>query len=373
MAEQTTSKNAAKKLDMEALLAVFLIFFIIFTIIWTLATVIGTFSTDSNADGTEESTDGIEENEPPVPNPVFVGTAIPPLSSDSASTITGISSKYATLVNVETGKIIATKQGDVRFAPASMTKVMTLIVACEYLSVEDLDRKLEYTMEVYEYTSMGAYDGTEQMLSGGEKNYQRYLGDFFKIRDLLYGIGVASSSECTYMICKEIGGTEEGFVALMNQKAERMGLFDTHFDNAIGHESENNYTTANDMATIMMYAMQSDLICDILKKRDIYRYEAYYNEDGVEKSYNRQFNATLQERYDTYKEVFASSFFMKTATLQGGKTGYLKENGVINNCLVSWATSDNDGTLYVLVLGCNDKNSAYTMKDVKATFEAHVD
>ena len=64
---------------------------------------------------------------------------------------------------------------------------------------------------------------------------------------------------------------------------------------------------------------------------------------------------------------------MLTATLQGGKTGYLKENGVVNNCLVLWATSDTDATPYVLVLGCNENSSAYTMKDVKTVFEAYVE
>ncbi|MBQ8310258.1 MAG: D-alanyl-D-alanine carboxypeptidase [Clostridia bacterium] len=374
MEEKKNPQPTAKKLDTEALLAVFFIFFIIFTVILTLTMVVGTFAGDEPQEEADSSGEG-GDDEPPVENPVFVGTALtnPPTQTSATRTIEDISSAYAALVNAETGEIVASKLGDQRFAPASMTKVMALIVACENLSESDLDRKLEYTQEIFDYTSTGAYAGTDPLLSGGAEQYHKYLGDRFKIVDLLYGIGVASSAECTYMICLAVSGSESAFVALMNQKAQEMGLTGTHFDNAIGHESENNYTTARDMAAIMMYAMQSNLIKNILNKKDVYTYQAYYEEDGTEKSYNRQFSSTLKDRYDSYENAFGSSFYMLTATLQGGKTGYLKENGVVNNCLVSWATSDTDGTMYVLVLGCNEKSSAYTMKDVKTIFETFVD
>lgn len=375
MEEKRNVTPTAKSLDTEALLAAFLIFFIIFTIVFTAIMVFGTFSDADDPQAETEETESVDsDNTPPIKRPVFVWTPLSklPTQTDNTQLIDGINSEHAVLVNAVTGEIVASKQGSVRFAPASMTKVMTLIVAFEYFTVEDLDRELEYTQEIFDYTSSGAYVGTDPLLGGGKNEYTKYLGDRFKIRDLLYGIGVASSAECTYMICKEISGTESAFVALMNQKAAEIGLTDTHFDNAIGHESENNYTTARDMAAIMMCAMQCEQIKSILSQKDAYRYEAYYDKDGEETSYNRQFNSTLKDRLDSYKTTFGSSFFMTTATLQGGKTGYLKENGVVNNCFVSFATSDTDGTPYVLVLGCNAKSSAHTMKDVKTVFEKYV-
>ena len=375
--EENKPKETEKRPN-ESLLAWLLVFFLIFEVILVTVVLVRSFR-DAKAPvtepPTEETTEKKEEETEPKPSiPVFAGGALAtkPAVTEHTQTPEGLSSKHAVLVNAQTGEILASAEGDVRFAPASMTKVMTLIVACEQLSQDDLNRRIPYTQEIFDYTSSGHYKGTEPLLGGGVGNYTKYLGDEFRIEDLLYGIGVASSAECTYMICRDVSGSEEAFVALMNQKVQEMGLTETHFDNAIGYESANNYTTASDMAAIMTYALQCDLIRNILSQKTIYTYRAYYKENGVEKSYGRQFNATLGDRLSTYQTTFGSAFSCTGVTLQGGKTGYLKENGVVNNCLVAWAASKTDGALYVVVLGCNESTSAYTMKDVKALLDTYV-
>ena len=366
-----------EKCPNETILALFLIFLFIFEVILVTVVLSRSFA-DAKAPledpPAEDTTDKQEEPDQPPFVPVFAGgtVATKPAATPNTQTPEGLSSRYATLVHAQTGEILAAVQGDARFSPASMTKVMTLIVACEQLSREDLNRRIAYTQEIFDYTTSGNYKDTESLLGGGVANYEKYLDDEFRIEDLLYGIGLASSAECTYMICRDVSGSEEAFVALMNQKAQEMGLSDTHFDNAIGYESENNYTTASDMAAIMMYALQSDVIRNILSQKTTYYYRAYYKENGVEKSYQRQFNATIDDRLTSYQSTFGAAFSCTGATLQGGKTGYLKENGVKNNCLVAWATSKTDGAIYVVVLGCNENVSAYTMKDLKALLDAYV-
>ncbi len=359
-----------KKADSETKLALFLVFLIIGVVIFTTVFVFRTAFADSDPE-TEQPETTDSENDPHQPTlPVFSkGTLIQPTQTSATKQITqSIHSEYAILVNAETGEILAAKNGNDRFAPASMTKVMTLIVACEQLNRTDLDRKLTFTQEAFDYVTSGSYAGTEQILG------VNYIGDTFKIRDLLYGIGVSSAADCTYLICKEISGSEETFVNLMNAKTLELGLTDTHFDNIIGYESENNYTTACDMAAIFSYAMQCDLINQILCTKDSFPYRGYYEtDDGSEASYNRYFSSTLNNRLTSYQSVFGSSFRLQTATLLGGKTGYLKENGVVNNCLVSYLSSTSDGTKYVLVLGCNNQSSAYTMQDVKTISDAYID
>lgn len=362
----------------ESILAVALVLLLIFEVILITVVLVRSFR-DAKSPITEppaeETTEKKEEETEPKPSiPVFAGGALAtkPTVTEHTQTPEGLSSKYAVLVHAQTGEILASVDGDARFAPASMTKVMTLIVACEQLSRDDLNRRIPYTQEIFDYTSSGHYKGTEPLLGGGVDNYTKYLDDEFRIEDLLYGIGVASSAECTYMICRDVSGSEEAFVVLMNQKAQEMGLMGTHFDNAIGYESENNYTTASDMAAIMTYALQCDLIRNILSQKTVYTYRAYYKENGVEKSYGRQFNATLGDRLSSYQTAFGSAYSGVNATLQGGKTGYLKENGVVNNCLVAWAASKTDGALYVVVLGCNENTSAYTMKDLKVLLDTYV-
>lgn len=369
MEEKKKSPPPSKKRDPEVTLALFLILFICCIVVFTMIFVFRTVFADSGHPDDSESETTETGNDPNQPTtPVFSeGTLIRPEQTDRTAQITQtIHSEYAALINAETGEILAVKNASQRFAPASMTKVMTLIVACEHLTQTDLDRKVTFTQDAFDYVTSGSYTGTEQVLG------RDYIGDSFQIRDLLYGIGVSSAADCTYLICREVSDSEEAFVNLMNAKALELGLSDTHFDNVIGYESANNYTTACDMAAIMSYAMQSDLIRQILCTKDAYPYRGYYEKDGVETSYRRYFSSTLNNRLTTYQNTFGSSFRLQTATLLGGKTGYLKENGVINNCLVSYLSATSDGTEYVLVLGCNNNSSAYTMQDVKTIADAYI-
>jgi len=380
--EKKNEMRTAKKLDGEALLAVFLIFFIVFTIIFTAVMIFGTFSASEDAQNDPQETEGDDEEDvPPEKKPVFVGTTLPqlPTQTDNTKLIENINSANAVLVNAKTGEIVASKQGSVRFAPASMTKVMTLIVALENLTEEDLDQELMMTEEIFEYVNSGDY--YKSSCSGFE-----VTDKVNRLEDLLYGIGVASASDCAMMVaCYIFPGiepslAEKKFVDLMNQKVSEMGLLNTHFDNVIGYESDNNYSTASDIAAIMMYALNSPLIVDILSVSDAYPFYGKYIKDGEYTDLRFWHHSSLfhtvqgkgKSRIYAYETKYGISFELENADFIGGKTGTLG-TGTSSDpwiySLVSFASLN--GETYIAVTA-KTYNSYSVMKDVKTIYDTYL-
>ncbi len=298
--------------------------------------------------------------------PIFAPSSVVIKPSATSQTVvfdkddkTKVDSQFAVLLDAETGEILAGKQSDVQFSPASMTKVMTLIVACENLTEADLERKIPFSEEIHEYVTTGDYKGMDLGLPTIDSSGNNYIGDCYYIKDLLYGIGIKSAADCTYMVVKEICDSEEAFVALMNQKAKEMGLTQTVFNNVVGFDSAGNQTTAEDMAVIMAYAMQSDLIADILTPRSTpYGIRGYYTDhDGVEKDYGVTFKSTFTSRKEKYEK-----FNLTTTRLDATKTGYTNESFIV--CM---ATSKQTGKQYILVLGNQKTDYATLTEKFKAT------
>lgn len=326
----------------------------------------------------EEQGDTSPAPDDPKPQvPVFAaGTTVPLPTSDSntATVTTAIGSQYAVLIDAESGKILAGKGADTRFAPASMTKVMTLIVACEMLSESDLEREVIMTEEMLQYVTSGAYKGTSRATFD--------VGDRVKIKDLLYGIGVESFSDCTIMVVSTLCSaptveqSEQQFVALMNQKVQDMGLTNTHFDNTVGHEGVENYSTASDMAAIMSYGLKCQMIKDVLSAKEYVFRVGYTDETGNEKDYRFTYYSTLfnanpkgSSRIKAYETQYKKSFSLASATFGGGKTGSLGEGKVYTYSLVSYAVKD--GKIYVLVTG--ETSYAYeVMHDAKILYDTYV-
>ena len=317
---------------------------------------------------------GEQTAEPGPSSPVFspTGAVILPQATDRTQTVTTqIASDYAVLVDAATGEILAGKGADTRFGPASMTKIMTLLVACQRLTEQDLEQRVEYDQEIMNYTKAGEYRNATCHWSE-----EKYLGDRVAIRDLLYGIGVESAADCTIMVARYLVGkspaeSEAEFVQWMNEEAAKMGLQNTHFDNIIGYDSENNYSTAADMAAILIRALQCDLIADILS-RPSYEFLAYYtDESGAEGSYRNYSYSTLFDARDNgsgrigaYEKQYGE-FTISPLTFGGGKTGSL-EYETWEYSLASFAT-DSAGNTYVLITGMCSQN-AEVMRDAKTLY-----
>lgn len=332
-------------------------------------------STDKPKPGQSETDQNGSTVTPSDPGEIIFtpGAVVLPKAGSGMKTVSGIDSRYAVLVDAATGEIIAGKDADVRFSPASMTKVMTLLVACENLKTGDLTQDLTNTEELHNYVRSGKYRGLTVHWAD--------VGDGADLLEQLYGIGVVSAADCVMMvasyICKKStpAENEAAFVELMNAEVERMGLKNTHFDNPVGYDSENNYSTASDMAAIMLRALQCDLIRTILStpSRDFSAF-GYNSKGEFVPSYNSHFYSTLfnvngSGRIAKYEEKYGT-FKLASLTLGGGKTGSLGSGANYIYSLVSFATTADKSKTYICVTGETSVGSE-VMKDAKTIYDGY--
>ncbi len=254
-------------------------------------------------------------------------------TSGSVTTLSGddfIKSNNTILVKVGADSLtsIVEKNADAKMYPASMTKVMTLIVACE--RVTDLTAKLTVDAEVAQY----AY---EQGGSGAGL----VAGESYKVEDLLYLISYKSDTIASILIAEYIAGSEEEFVELMNQKARELGLSGTHFANCTGLYNKENYSTCRDIASIMAYALDNELAFKCLSS-----YRGRSMKVGGE-------DCTFYSGWYSGRDRFSDNPKLKTVTVKAAKTGYIDESGV---SLVSFAVGA-DGEKYINVIVGKPKGS----------------
>ena len=373
MKEKNNKKATKGKFDPELILSVFLLIFIALAILLT-ALLVAVFASDPTDAPIDKGPDKNENAD----GYVFAGGVIPslPYMGDNAREADSINSKYAVLIDAESGEILAHKNADQKFNPASLTKVMSLIVMCEKLKEEDLDRQVLMSEDLLTYVTSGSYAGTT-------RSYFE-VGDSAKVKDLLYGIGIVSAADCTMMVIRylfpddNLRRAEARFADWMNEKVAAMGLCNTHFDNAAGHDSDENYTTASDMAAIMAYALECPMIEDILSYSKAYSFRVSYTKEGAEKTYKMTHYSSLfnvnpekNSRMKAYENKFGE-FSLSGAEFRGGKTGTLGE-GTKNEpyvySLASFARAN--GKNYVLVTG--ETTLAYGMMvDAKTVYEGYV-
>ena len=176
-----------------------------------------------------------------------VDTDALPLESPALS----VSARAAVLMT-EDGRVIFGKNENEPMEMASCTKVMTAILAIEYLRRNSLD----LTVTVSE-NAVGI-EGSSIYLEKGER---------VALLDLVYALMLASANDAAVAIAEAVCGDEAGFVARMNEKAAELGLCDTHFDNPHGLPSDTHYTTANSLARLFLYAEQDPLFARITATR----------------------------------------------------------------------------------------------------------
>ena len=169
-----------------------------------------------------------------------------------------VQSDYAVLLDVTTGRVVASKNPDVQANPASITKVMTLLVAVE--NIDNLDA--EYTVP-WQVTTHVALDATRAGLNSG---------DVFTLRDLLYGCILPSGGDAAVALAHYVSGmdadhvtdAEQWFADKMNERAKELGATNTNFVNVSGLHDRSHKTTAMDMALMMAAAMQNPICREVL-------------------------------------------------------------------------------------------------------------
>ena len=166
-----------------------------------------------------------------------------------------ISAGQAVLTDGETGKILYEKSADEKAYPASTTKIMTALVTLENL--EKYDSPITQTVEVP--AEAAGVEGSSLYLAAGEK---------ISMEDLLYGLMLVSGNDAATALACIIGGTQENFVSMMNDKATELHCSNTHFTNPSGLFDEDHYTTASDMAVIAREAMKDPTFRKIVAAKD---------------------------------------------------------------------------------------------------------
>lgn len=227
--------------------------------------------------------------------------------------------KYAVIIDTEENEIVACRSYNSRMYPASLTKVMTLIVAVE--NIDDLSETVTITDDMI--APMIAVDASRVGFAVGETP---------TLEQVLYGMILPSGADAALAAAEYVAGSEEAFVILMNEKAEKMGLKSTHFTNVVGLHDENHYSTAEDMALILAYAIQNETCREILST---YQYEippTEQNSDGI------LLTSTL------FSRMYGDE--MPGVVINGGKTGYTDAAG---NCIATFAEAN--GKTYITVLG----------------------
>ncbi len=233
-----------------------------------------------------------------------------------------VSAKSAVLIEAESGKVLYQQNAFVRMPMASTTKIMTALVAIESGNIE---RTVSVSPDAV------GIEGSSVYLYPHEK---------LTLEQLLYALLLESANDAATAIAIEVAGSVESFAALMNQKAEALGLVSTHFTNPHGLDHEEHYTTAYDLARISAYALKNETfrtICSTTRKTIPLK-----GDEGTRVLVNHN---KLLSRYEG---------------AIGIKTGFTKKSG---RCLVSAAERDGLTLVAVTLSAPNDWNDHAAMLD----------
>lgn len=213
------------------------------------------------------------------------------------------------LYNLNDNELLYEKDSNERISIASLTKIMTTMVVLE--NVEDLDETIVVSADAF-------YDLFEYAQAGFK------VGDVVTYRDLLYGIMLPSGAEAAQEAAIAVSGSLDEFVVQMNNEAQKIGLVNTHFSNPVGRDDEDNYSTLNDLAKLLFYALDNE---------DFYQ---IYTTRNYITTNNLKLSSTLVSPSVKFK--------LDVGNILGSKSGYTGDAGL---CLSSIASYN--GISYLLI------------------------
>ncbi len=244
-----------------------------------------------------------------------------------------LKSKYAILIDAKTGTVLYNKNSNEKAYPASITKILTAIIALEKGNLEDtITMSREAVFSIGRDTCHIALDTDEQI----------------KFKDALYAMMLPSANDASNGIAEHIAGSIPNFAILMNNKAKEIGAKSSFFVNPHGLNSDNHYTTAYDMALITKYAL------NVPHFREFFSAEKHTIPPTNKQSKPR-------EILSSYKIMAPTKFAYNQIT--GGKSGYTPE---AKNTLVT-TSKKGDVELIAVVLGCDVVADRYM--DTQAMFD----
>lgn len=232
-----------------------------------------------------------------------------------------VMSSYALLVDVDEGTVVAHRGASTRICPASMTKILTVLVAAEQLNSEaSLDDRFTITIDITDYS----YSHDCSAVGFAEN-------EVVTVRDLFYGTILPSGADAALALAIYTAGSQEAFVDLMNARLEELGLADTaHFTNCVGLYDENHYCTLYDMALILKAAIDNEFCREVLSAHTYTTSATTEHPEGI--IISNWFLRRIEDK-ETNGEVVCA------------KTGFVNESG---SCAASYSIS-NSGKQYICV------------------------
>lgn len=229
-----------------------------------------------------------------------------------------IISEYGILIDIDNERILAKKNAYEKMYPASMTKILTVLVAAE--KIDDLNDTFVMTREITDYSYRNDCSSV-----GFE------VGEEIPLIDLFYGTILQSGADAALGLAYYVAGSQEAFVEMMNTKVQELGISETtHFTNCVGIYNQNHYSTAYDMAIILKNASDNELCKKIMSTHTYTTTKTKEHEEGI--TISNWFLRRIEDR-DTHGLVLC------------GKTGYVTQSG---NCAASLSV-DKNGNEYICV------------------------
>lgn len=235
------------------------------------------------------------------------------------------------LMDYQTGTIMAQKNAEEKYYPASMTKMMSLLLVMEQIH----DGYLDWQDEVVASENAAKMGGSQIYLEQGE---------IMSVEDLVKSSALASANDAIVALAEKVGGTEANFVAMMNDKAKELGCVNTHFTNPTGLHDENHYSCAKDMAKIAQALIQEG-------QEDILQFTSKYEDYIREESENKFWLVNTNKLLRTY------------SGMDGLKTGYTSQSMY---CITVTAKKDN---LRLIAVVMHEPTKEKRNQDAKALLD----
>lgn len=276
--------------------------------------------TEADEESSQEAADMAEPAALAVGDAVFMAgfTAEADENTVTVEDDENMTSQYAVIIDESTNRIVAQKNADTVISPASMTKILTVLVAAEH--VENLEDTVEITLDITDYVYI--HDCSAVGFSVGEQ---------VPVRDLFYGTVLPSGADAALALASYVAGSQEAFADMMNEKLKELGISDTaHFTNCIGLYDGEHYCTVYDMAMILKAAVENDFCREVLSARQYTTAATAEHPEGI--SISNWFLRRIEDK-DTGGEVVCA------------KTGFVNQSG---SCAASYGISDS-GIPYICV------------------------
>lgn len=238
-----------------------------------------------------------------------------------------ITGEYVSLYNMNEDTLLYSKNDTKKTSIASLTKMMTTLVAIE--EIDNLDKIVTIKERDFE--------GTVGYSKAGFK-----VGDKVTYRDLLYGIILPSGADAVNAVVNNTLGYDK-FIKKMNETAKKIGMNDTSYANPVGKDDENNYSTSSDLAKLLKYALKNETF------KTIFTTKSYKTSNGI----------NLESTVNSYKNI------LNTDEIKGAKSGFTKDAG---RCLASITTLNNVDYLLV-VINSSTTNPYNAVKDTITIYD----